>query len=179
MRKRNRKEYNARKEVKHRIDRLDRETQNDSIEKSRSFISMNIAENKLHLRLKSISERKEILDKDESEALEQIEIIKNKRKELGYEHEIVITEHAMLRYCERYLGIDMNEVYHNILKLPKKDITKFGNTIVTVYPVKNEKVTLDDLDILIDASDVDDKPRPQPNCTISGHNHEYRYCPDK
>lgn len=146
MRKRNRREYNARKEVRHRLDRLDREVQNDSIEKSRSFISMNIAENKLHIRLKSIKERKDALEKDEKDSLKQIEIIKKKRKELGYEHEIVITEHAMLRYCERYLGIDMNKVYKDILKLPKKDITKFGNTIVTVYPVKNEKLTIEDVE---------------------------------
>ncbi len=147
MRKRNRREYNARKEVRHRIDRLNRETQNDSIDKSRSFISMNIAENKLHLRLKNIREKQKALDIDEKEAKEQIDEIKQKRAELGYEHEIVITEHAMLRYCERYLDIDMNQVYNNILKLPKKDITKFGNTIVTVYPLDDEKITLEDLNL--------------------------------
>lgn len=147
MRKRNRREYNARKEVKHRIDRLNRVTQTESIEKSRSFISMNIAENKLHTRLKSINERKKALVADEKESLEQIKVIKQQRLELGYEHEIIVTEHAMLRYCERYLGIDMNKVYEEILKLPKKDITKFGNTIVTVYPVKNEKLTLEDIDL--------------------------------
>lgn len=135
------REYNARREVAHRmskLDRLDKKTQGKLIEKSRSFVSMNIAEDKLNLRIKSMEEKKNIADREIKEAKDQIDLIKAKREELGYEHDIIVTEHAMLRFIERFMNVDINEVYQKIIKLPKKDVTKFGNTIVTVYPVDDD-----------------------------------------
>lgn len=136
--KKQKREYNARREIAHRIDRLDRRTNGKLIEKSRSFVSMNIAEDKLNLRIKSMKEKKQKADQEIKDAEDQIALIKAKREELGYEHDIIVTEHAMLRFVERYMGIDMDEVYRNIVKLPKSDVTKFGNTIVTVYPVDDD-----------------------------------------
>ena len=144
-------ESNANREIRHRIkkmkelDRLDYETKTSLIERNRDFISMNITENKLKNKVKNLELKKESLDAEISESVEQIEEIKLKRKELGNEHDVIVTDHAMLRYLERYMGIDMDKIYLKILQLPKDDVTRFGNTIVTVYPVKNEVVKLDDL----------------------------------
>lgn len=132
--------YNTKREIEHRIDRLDRAIREGQIERSKMFKDYNIAEQKLVGRINMLKERQESNDEFLQQAQEQLKDLRSKRKALGFEHEIIITEHAMLRYCERYLGINMDEVHKNILKLPKKDVTKFGNTVVTVFPADDDYI---------------------------------------
>lgn len=132
--------YNTKREIEHRVDRLDRAIREGQIEKSKAFKDYNIAEQKLVGRINMLKERRDSTDEFLKEAQEQLKDLRSKRKALGFEHEIIITEHALLRYCERYLNIDMDEVHKAILKLPKSDVTKFGNTIVTVYPADDDFV---------------------------------------
>jgi hypothetical protein len=133
------------REIRHRIsrlddfDRLDRKTKTDLIERNREFVSINILEDKLHVRLKNLAKAKQKIFDEEIEIQTKLRDVKKRRKNLGYEHEVIVTDHAMLRYLERYMDIDMNETYVKILKLPKSDLTKFGNTVVTVYPVHHNR----------------------------------------
>lgn len=134
------REYNERKEIEHRIDRLDRAIRGEQIERSKLFKDFNIAEAKLVKRIQGIKDKTAVEQKNLASTEELLRQVREKRKALGFEHEIVITEHAMLRYCERYLGIDMEKVHQAILKLPNRDITKYGNTIVTVYPLDDDYI---------------------------------------
>ena len=144
MKQNNHSNYNIKREIDHRIDRLDRGIRDGQIEKSKMFKDYNIAESKLNGRINMLKERRDTTDEYLQEAEAQLVELRKRRKALGFEHEIIITEHAMLRYCERYLGIDMEEVHQAILKLPKKDVTKFGNTIVTVYPEADDYLEVDE-----------------------------------
>lgn len=137
-------EYNERREIAHRIDRLDRSVREKQINKAKAFKDINIADTKLANRLKMLEQKKSRTEKEIRKAkLQKAELAKT-RKALGFEHETVVTEHAMLRYVERYMGVDMEEVYRGILKLPKTDVIKYGNTIVTVYPEADERITEDE-----------------------------------
>lgn len=136
--------YNTKREIEHRIDRLNRGVREGQIEKSKMFKDYNIAEQKLVGRINMLKDRQESTDEFLQEAMEQLKDLRKLRKALGFEHEIIITEHAMLRYCERYLNIDMDQVHKDILKLPKKDTTKFGNTIVTVFPADDDFIHTED-----------------------------------
>jgi hypothetical protein len=144
MAKRN-SEYNDKREIKHRLDRLDRGTRDKQISKSKMFKDINIAQSKLHNRLEMLKTRKKKTEEEIQIAEDQVRELAEQRAALGFEHEIVVTEHAMLRYVERFRGVDMDEVYDEIIKLPKKDVTKYGNTVVTVYPVEGEKLTPEDV----------------------------------
>ena len=135
--------YNTKREIEHRIDRLDRAVREGQIEKSKMFKDYNIAEQKLVGRINMLKERQESNDEFLQEAVAQLKDLRSKRKVLGFEHEIIVTEHAMLRYCERYLNVNMDQVHKDIVKLPKKDVTKFGNTIVTVFPADDDFIHLD------------------------------------
>jgi hypothetical protein len=120
------------------MDRLDRAIRDGQISKSKTFKDINIAQSKLTTRLETLETKKRITEEEIELSREQLRILNERRKEIGFEHEIVVTEHAMLRYIERYMGVDMEEVWQAIIKLPKKDITKYGNTIVTVFPIDGE-----------------------------------------
>jgi len=55
---------------------------------------------------------------------------------------IVISEHAMLRYIERVLGIDLNELQNKIIPSNKLDEIKLiGNG---TFSINNHKVTVKD-----------------------------------
>lgn len=138
------RETNAKHEIKHRVDRLSRAVRSGQIEKSKNFKDYDIARVKLDTRIDSIKATIEKASKDLEEAEELKKQLIEARKLLGDENEIVVTEHAMLRYAERFLGVDMDNIYESILKLPKKDVTKYGNTIVTVYPVAGEHSIIDE-----------------------------------
>lgn len=135
-------EYNRRKEIDHRIeraskiDRLSEEWKNKSMTRAREILNLSIAENKSLERISSLEQAKARINEDIAEAKERLEVIRRMHRELGDEHEVVITEHAFLRYAERYLGLDIEKLYKDIQKLPKQDIQRFGNTIVTVYPME-------------------------------------------
>lgn len=136
------REGNPKREINHRIDRLNRAIRTKSIEKAKAFKDLNISEMKINNRIEHFKKRKKDSDTELETLHRQKEEIKRIRKEIGFEHDLVVTEHAMLRYIERYMGINMDDVWNDIVKLPKADIIKYGNTIVTVYPEHGE--TFDD-----------------------------------
>lgn len=47
---------------------------------------------------------------------------------------VIVSEHALLRYVERRLKLDLNELCKEILELPENERMKSGSTIVTVFP---------------------------------------------
>ena len=135
---------NLNTEIKRRSERadiLDKNVRGDLINKAQSFKNYNILENKLNLKIKSLLIQKKNTQNALTDARKQLNKTKKSRLKLGNEHEGIVTEHAMLRYLERYHHIDMNQINQEILKLPSADLVKCGNVVVTVYPSQDELAT--------------------------------------
>ena len=62
MKQNNHSNYNIKREIDHRIDRLDRGIRDGQIEKSKMFKDYNIAESKLNGRINMLKERRDTTD---------------------------------------------------------------------------------------------------------------------
>ena len=78
-----------------------------------------------------------------SENKKQINILINniKKLELQESQELNVTEHALLRYCERVLGINIEEIKEELLS---DNIKNLVNTLGStgVYPYKEFKLKI-------------------------------------
>ena len=94
-------------------------------------------EAKLLAEVESLKLEEEETKKKRVEAANKLKTIKDKLKE---QKEIVISEHAMLRYIERELNIDLNEIKERILT------DRLINSIQTCgngkYPIGNAKAVV-------------------------------------
>lgn len=52
---------------------------------------------------------------------------------------LIVSEHALLRYLERYKGINLDTIAEEIKELSKSEIVQRGNTIVTIADTKQTK----------------------------------------
>ena len=67
-------------------------------------------------RVKEAQRKKSEADKETKEEQEKLTKVKSALKKFNESNtEPVVTEHALLRYCERVLGIDLEEVKSKIL----------------------------------------------------------------
>ena len=135
------KGYILKEEIKHRYDKLDKEYRDPSIEKSQRFKNLNILENKLVTQLKMFLSQRSNLNVQIKRTRDMLKRVKKERSELGDEQETIITEHALLRYIQRHMGVDIEQVHKDIMKLPKNLLIKSGNTVVTVYPTEPDNLS--------------------------------------
>jgi len=104
------------------------ETRRNKLQAQRKQLNIEIADKQ-----KESSEMKRKIDSFQKE----IEKLKNKKPE-----KLIISEHAMLRFIERVMHIDLTELQKKILPPEKaSEIEKFGNC---TYNMEDYKITIKD-----------------------------------
>jgi len=100
----------------------------------------------LESKLSDFNSKYDIIKRDYQEKQKELEQIKRQIKNIEQEinklknDDLIISEHAILRYIERVLGIDIEEIKHKIV--PNKDTIKnLGNG---VFPINNFKIKVKD-----------------------------------
>lgn len=120
-------------EIKVAVDMLDEKKKLNALERSRRLKSLQVTENKIISRNGQIKKQIRLLNKDLLEGEKQLEIVQAERKELESQKSPVVTEHALLRYVERFMGVDLEKAHAEILALPDNAIVKHGNTVITCF----------------------------------------------
>jgi Fe-S cluster assembly scaffold protein SufB len=114
-----------------------------SLERSQKAQSMQVTENKIENNLTHLKRIVTEAQKEMKAHRDQLAIVKAEKKALiNASKEQLTTEHARLRYCERYMGIDMQFVHEQILALPEADKITKGQTVITVYPAIDDPLNL-------------------------------------
>lgn len=54
----------------------------------------------------------------------------------------IVTEHALLRYLERYHGVDLQVIHAEVLALPDTDRVMAHNTVITCFPTEDDHFNL-------------------------------------
>lgn len=112
------------------------------VERSRLLKSCQVTRNKLEKHKEMLQSLIKEAEKELFATNVQLTQVENKLKELEPDEGLSITEHALLRYVERYMGVDLQQVYDNIVSLPEEDKTMMSNTIVTVFPTTDDCLNL-------------------------------------
>jgi mannose/fructose/N-acetylgalactosamine-specific phosphotransferase system component IIB len=120
-------------DIKHRIDMLDSTTKLNAVEKSRKLKSLQVTENKLISHAGQLRKSIRLSTNDLNEAENQLAKVRAEREMLDNDDSPIVTEHAYLRYVERFMGIDLNEVHKKIMLLSEKDKVVHGRTVITVF----------------------------------------------
>ena len=128
------------KHLEHSVNKLTAPSKLNAVERTRKLKSLQVTENKLK---SHISKKKKEIRECEAEinsATNQLNLIVNEKAVLESLNDgmPLITEHAILRYVERQMGVDLNEVVKKIHLLPADEMIKQGNTIVTVLTDDND-----------------------------------------
>lgn len=130
-------------DLQHRLMKLDTMTDPEtSLDRSRTLKSLQVTKSKLLSHKKQNLNIMELATKEVQEANRRIKEINMKMAELHPQKGFIVTEHALLRYLERFEGIDINRIHDEIMKLPEKDKVKANNTIITVYPTPDDHFNL-------------------------------------
>lgn len=128
------------KHLEHNVNKLTAPSQLNAVERTRKLKSLQVTENKLKSHISR--KRKEIreCEAEITSATKQLNMITTEREALESLNDgmPLVTEHAMLRYVERHMGIDLNKVFNKIQSLPVNEMVKHGNTIVTVFTDDND-----------------------------------------
>lgn len=121
-------------DINHRVQLLKDDKQKlNALERSRRLKSLQVTENKLISRTASLKKQVRLLEKDIAESEKQLAFVQVERRQLEEQKSPIVTEHALLRYAERVLGLPIAEWHENILALPPEHKTQHGSTIVTVF----------------------------------------------
>ena len=128
------------KHLEHSVNKLTAPSKLNAVERTRKLKSLQVTENKLKSHISK--KRKEIreCEAEINSANNQLNMIVTEREALESLNDgmPLVTEHAMLRYVERHMGIDLNKVFNEIQSLPVNEMVKQGNTIVTVFTDDND-----------------------------------------
>jgi hypothetical protein len=132
-----------RADLAHRLRKAEAATEpKNSLDRSRLLKSLLVTLTKLETRRK---ESMHII-REETKQLRQtnkdIKVINKKIDKLEPEDGFLVTEHALLRYLERYAGVDLEKIHAEIIALPDHDRIMASNTIVTVFPTTYDQFNL-------------------------------------
>lgn len=133
------------KNIDHRlrkIDYIDHNIRMTAVEKSRQQKSYQVTLDKLVQRRKFLRKEKDDIEKEIIDVEKSYDKLVQLLRDLDNGNSPIITEHAYLRYIERVMGIDLDEVHEKILKMDKKDLYIAGKTIVTVMPSYDDHFNL-------------------------------------
>ncbi len=104
-----------------------------ALEESRSLKSLNTTRNKYQ---HTIAEQNKVIQHttaSRNEAQKQLARIEAQIEVLlSNPREVIVTEHAILRFLERYEGLDLVPIVDKIKRLPETKTIRKGNSIVTV-----------------------------------------------
>lgn len=113
-----------------------------ALDRSRALKSLSVTRGKL---LAHKAQNLDIM----AEATAEIQATNREIKEINIKmnnlrpgKEPIVTEHALLRYAERFMGVDINKIHAEIMNLPETDKIVSGNTVVTVYPTPDDHFNL-------------------------------------
>lgn len=113
-----------------------------ALERSRKLKSLQVTKGKLiGLVCRYKTEIKEATE-NLVETKRNIKLIDKSLKALKEDDTVVVTEHALLRYVERVMHIDLEQVHAEVVAMAEEDLIRAGNTIVTVIPDKNDHFNL-------------------------------------
>lgn len=135
----------ARTDIEYRMKLLQKEDNKlklNALERSRKIKSIEVTEGKINTRLWALNSMKEDIEKEIVEMNNNLVALKAEKGQIDTLKSPVVTEHALLRYVERYMGVDLTEVHEKILALPEADKIKAKNTVITVFPDKEDNFNL-------------------------------------
>lgn len=120
-------------DIKSRVDMLDSSTKLNALERSRRLKSLQVTENKLITR--NAQTRKQIrnLEADADEGDRQLALVQIEKRKLEKQKSPIVTEHALLRYVERFWNVDLAKAHEEILKLSDTECIRHGSTVITVF----------------------------------------------
>lgn len=118
-----------------RITKLTASVSLNAVERSRKLKSLQVTKNKLLSNIQQCDKKIRLAEHDKSLYQDQLKKVEDETASLLKQNDgnPIVTEHAMLRYVERHMGIDLSNVVDEIIKLPLKETVVSGNTIVTVF----------------------------------------------
>lgn len=114
----------------------------NSLDRSRRLKSLLVTKSKLIGRQYELDSILEETLKEINANKINLNMVEKQITDLTPEKGTTITEHALLRYCERYRGIDLEEVHKEIMDLPQEDKIMASNTIITVFPTIDDHFNL-------------------------------------
>ena len=129
-------------DIRHRMSMIGEQTKFTAVERSRKLKSLQVTENKLEYRKRELRKQRDLINKDIDECVEHLNRIAIEKRHIDQVKHPIITEHAFLRYLERFCGVDLNVIHDQILKLEDKHIVRSGMTIVTVFTDDDDHINL-------------------------------------
>lgn len=105
-----------------------------------SFIKEEIRNCKNDFRLSELQSEYKALVKDQQCLENKLRLIRDDKKRLKKREEVIVSEHALLRYCERVLGIDLEEIKHKLL--PESTIDQIKTLKSGIFPSKDLKLVV-------------------------------------
>jgi seryl-tRNA synthetase len=114
----------------------------NALERSRKLKSLAVTKSKLDNRIQLLKSTKKEIERDLAESMNQADKVEEEKVVLETYKSPIVTEHALLRYVERFMKVDLNKVHEKILNLPEKDVVRSGNTIITCFTDKDDHFNL-------------------------------------
>ena len=105
-----------------------------AVERSRKLKSLEVTEGKIKNRIKMLEAQRDEVQHELSVAIGQMDKVVVEKRYIDQLKSPIVTEHALLRYVERFWGVDLDKAHEEILLLPESEKVKAKNTIVTVFP---------------------------------------------
>ena len=85
------------------------------------------------VKIKGIKQQKSNVDRELSAATTNLKEIEKKIEKIQLEERIIVSEHAILRYIERVIGINIEEISRKIVSEElEQTIMSLGNGVYTV-----------------------------------------------
>ena len=135
-------------DIQFRMNMLDHESKMHAkfkltaLERSRKLKSLDVTEGKIKARISTLEAQKKQVQSELDEAYSQQNRVATEKREIDKIKSPIITEHALLRYVERFWGVDLEKAHEEILLLPESEKIKAKNTIVTVFPDPEDNFNL-------------------------------------
>lgn len=113
-----------------------------ALERSRRFKSIEVTQGKIESRMRTLKSFKEDVEREMDECNANLTKLAIEKRHLDMVKSPIVTEHALLRYVERFMGIDLVKVHEEILLLPDTEKVMAKKTVVTVFPDKEDNFNL-------------------------------------
>lgn len=114
----------------------------NALERSRRLKSIEVTEGKIETRIRTLKSFKEDIEKELGECYANQTKLSKEKRHIDMVKSPIVTEHALLRYVERYMGVDLTKVHEEILLLPESEKVMAKKTVITVFPDKEDNFNL-------------------------------------
>lgn len=134
---------NNRKQIEHRLLKVKTSgIPDNSLDRSRLFKSLQVTKSKIKANISANKAIMKDLRTQTKDFQDQLLTVNTELAKLHALDEEIVTEHALLRYVERKMNVDLQKVHDEILELPLDQVYKSGKTFVTVFPDKEDHFNL-------------------------------------